>query len=424
MTFSSKWRSAAQRAPQDSIRRRASAAPPARRSLTSISCFIGGVECKGYDESMPQQSARVVVTGIGPITSIGIGRSAFWQATLAGRSGGARLTAPWSVAPRFGTLIGAPVRGFQAGDYGIAAREASLLDRVSQFALAGAKLALEDAGFAIVPGGVRGRAWEVAGVDPWRFGVILGTGIGGLTTIEESHRRWAEGPDRPMRRYDLPMLIPNAPPAQVAIRFGARGECKSVATACAAGTMSAGDAFRAIRDGEADVIITGGVDAVLCDADGWGMKGFDLLRAMSTRNDDPARASRPFDRDRDGFVLSEGAGIVILESLDHARARGAPIRAEIVSYAATCDAYHIVMLDPSADAMVHLLEETLGRAGLAPADVDYINAHGTSTQANDRTETQAIHRAFGQHAARLKVSATKSMTGHAIGASGGIELAA
>jgi 3-oxoacyl-[acyl-carrier-protein] synthase II len=368
---------------------------------------------------------RVVVTGLGPITSIGTGREGFWRASLEGRSGGIRLTQPWSVSPRFQTLIGAPVRDFDPAHHGISPREADLLDRVSQFAIAGARLALEDAGFTLTPGGGgRGRGLTVEGVDPGRLCTILGTGIGGLHTIEVSHRRWAENPDRSFGRYTLPMLIPNAPPAQVAIRFGARGECKAVATACASGTMSTGDAFRALRAGDADVAVTGGVDAVISDDDGWGMKGFDLLHAMSTRNDEPASASRPFDRERDGFLLSEGAGVVVLEREEHARARGARIYAEVLSYAANCDAWHIVMLDPSADTLVALLEQAVAGSGLSPREIGYVNAHGTSTQANDKAETTAIHRAFGAHAGSMLVSATKSMTGHAIGASGGIELAA
>jgi 3-oxoacyl-[acyl-carrier-protein] synthase II len=372
-----------------------------------------------------RSTPRVVVTGLGLVTSIGIGRAEFQEASLSGRSGGRALDFPWLVSgPRFTTRIGAPVTGFRASDFEIGEREADLLDPVSQYAIAGTLLALRDAGFTLSEGGSRGRGYRVVGIEPERLAVILGTGIGGLQTIEESHRRWNETPDSVMRRYYLPMLIPNAAAAQVAIRFEAKGECKAVATACASGTMAAGDAFRAIRAGDCDVAIAGGADAILSDRDGYGLKGFDLLRAMSTRNGDPARASRPFDAARDGFVLSEGAGILVLEREEFARARGARVYAEVLGYGTNCDAYHMLMLDPEARSIVRLMTELVRRAGIDPKDVGYINAHGTSTPSNDRTETLAIKRAFGDHAYDLLVSSTKSMTGHSIGAAGGIEAAA
>jgi len=367
---------------------------------------------------------RVVITGLGPITSIGICKGRFWQASLAGRSGGRRVDLPWMVPARFFTQVGAPVRDFDYQEFDITPREVDLLDRVSQYAIAGALMALKDAGFQLEPRDGRRHGYRVEGVCSERLAVILGTGIGGLATTEASHQRWTEGPERQMKRYFLPMLIPNAPAAQVAIRFGANGECKAVTTACAAGTMGAGDAFRAIRLGEADVVITGGVDGILSDHDGWGLKGFDLLRAMSARNDDPEHASRPFDRERDGFVLSEGAGMLILESEEFARARGARVYAEVCGYETNCDAYHIVMLEPEGRQLVRLMSGLLRKTGTSPSDVQYINAHGTSTQLNDKAETAAIREVFGKHADGLLVSSTKSMTGHAIGASGGIEAAA
>ncbi len=373
----------------------------------------------------PHDHERVVVTGLGLVTSIGLGREPFWEASVAGLSGGRALDFPWLVpGPRFATRFGAPVTGFCPADYEISAREAVLLDPASQFALAGSLMALRDAGFALAEGETRGKGYRLEGVEPERLAVILGTGIGGLQTIEESHRRWVEVPDAQLRRYSLPMLIPNAPAAQVAIRFGAKAECKAITTACASGTMATGDAFRALRAGECDVAITGGTDAILSDRDGYGLKGFDLLRAMSTRNEDPARASRPFDKTRDGFVLSEGAGILVLEREGFARARGARIYAEILGYATNSDAYHMLMLDPEVPSIVRLMQSILQRAGVSSAEVDYINAHGTATPANDRAETTAIRRAFGQHADELLVSSTKSMTGHSIGAAGGIEAAA
>lgn len=368
---------------------------------------------------------RVVITGLGLVTSIGIGRERFWEASLAGRSGGRALDFPWLAAGhRFSTRFGAPVTAFRPADYEIGGREADILDPGSQFAIAGSLMALRDAGFTLSKGGARGKGYRVESIAPERLAVILGTGIGGLQTTEESHRRWVEQPDCQLRRYSLPMLIPNAPAAQVAIRFGANGECKTITTACASATMATGDAFRSIRAGDCDMAITGGTDAILSDRDGYGLKGFDLLRAMSTRNEDPERASRPFDKMRDGFVLSEGAGILVVEREEFARARGARIYAEILGYSTNCDAYHILMPDPEARSIVRLMTDVLQRAGIGPKEVGYINAHGTSTPTNDRVETTAIKRAFGSHAYDLLVSSTKSMTGHPIGAAGGIEAAA
>jgi 3-oxoacyl-[acyl-carrier-protein] synthase II len=366
---------------------------------------------------------RVVVTGVGLITSIGVGKESFWKASLEGRSGGQLLEFPWADG-RFSTRVGAPVEGFSPADFEIAPREADLLDRVSQYALAGSLMALRDAGFQLQKGSGRRSPYVVSDVDPGRLAVIMGTGIGGLTTTESSHHQWVVNPGSPLKRYHLPMLMPNAPAAQVAIRFGAQGECKMVATACASGTMGTGDAFRAIRLGEADVVITGGVEALMPDHDGWSLKGFDMLKAMSTRNHDPERASRPFDRQRDGFVMSEGSGVLILEKESFARARGAHIYAEILGYEANCDAYHIVMLEPEGRQIVQLMAGLLQKTGVGAKEVGYINAHGTSTPLNDRAETACIRRVFGKHADDLLVSSTKSMTGHAIGASGGIEAAA
>jgi len=369
-------------------------------------------------------SPRAVITGLGLITSIGIGKDAFWEATLAGKSGGRKVEFPWMHPGRFNCQVGAPVLGFDHRDFDLRDREAALLDRVSAYAIAGALMALRDAGFELVAGNGKRQAYTVQGVPPERLAVILGTGIGGIATTEASHQWWTRDPDGQFKRYALPMIIPNAPPAQVAIRFSANGECKAVATACAAGTMAIGDAYRSILLGESDVIITGGVDAVLSGHDGWGMKGFDMLKAMSTRNHDPEHASRPFDRERDGFVLSEGGGVLILEREELARARGARIYAEIRGYETNCDAHHIVMIDPSGRQISRLMSELLRRTGTSPGDIQYINAHGTSTQLNDRTETACIRQVFGKHAADLLVSSTKSQTGHAIGGSGGIEAAA
>jgi 3-oxoacyl-[acyl-carrier-protein] synthase II len=367
---------------------------------------------------------RVAITGLGPITSIGIGKDAFWSAALAGRSGTRALEYPWNEPGKYNTAVGAPVLGFEPEAHGITAKNRRILDPVSCYALAGARLALKDAGLPVTENEDRKakNVWKMDGYPSRRVAVILGTGIGGLHTFEQSHTHWVERKSRTgAKRYFLPMIIPNAMAAQIAIWLGARAECKAIATACAAGTMAAGDAYRLIRDGEADMAITGGVDGTMSDFDGYCLMGFDLLKTVSTWPGDPARASRPFDRDRQGFVLGEGAGMLVLEEMEQAKARGARIYAELAGYHSTCDAHSMMQLAPEAEEIVRMMTELLEETETAPGDVDYINAHATSTQLNDPTETAAIRRTFGPHADRLLVTATKSMTGHAIGASGGIE---
>lgn len=370
--------------------------------------------------------SRVFITGLGPVTSIGIGRPAFWEGAVSGRSGGRRLEWPEPILATIGSRIGAPVTGFDPLAHGILAKDVDILDPASQFAIAGAQLALLDAGLPVtLVDRKRGRS-RVEGVDPARLSVVLGTGIGGITTTEESHTNWTTTYDRARcKRYSLPMLIPNAPAAQVAIRFGAEGECKAVTTACSSGTMAIGDAYRLLRDDEADVVITGGTEALLTQSEGYPLIGFDLLRTLTTRNDDPEHASRPFDRDRDGFLLGEGAGVLVLERAEFARARGAArVYCEIAGYATNCDAYSIMQLDPDGRRIADMLRALLRTSGLTTRDVGYLNAHGTSTIPNDRLETKVFREVFGADAGSLAVSSTKSMTGHAVGASGGIEAAA
>jgi len=367
-------------------------------------------------------SEQVVITGVGPVTSIGIGRKSYWQSAVDGKSGAVRLDWPEEILRTMATKIGAPVRGFDSTQYGVPAKNLDILDPVSQFALAGTWLALEDAGLTTTVVDRKKSRSQVEGVEPSRLAVILGTGIGGITTTEESHGRWISTLSKPRcKRYSLPMLIPNAPAAQTAIRYGAEGECKTITTACAAGTMAIGDAFRLLRSGEADVAITGGTEALLTGSTGYSLLGFDLLRTLSTRNDEPERASRPFDRDRDGFVMGEGAGILILERLEFAKARGARRYAEILSYEANCDAYSIIMLEPDGKKIADLFRQVVRKAGLEPKDIAYINAHGTSTIPNDRIESRVFKQVFGSHAGSLAISSTKSMIGHAMGASGAIE---
>ena len=366
--------------------------------------------------------SRVVITGVGPVTSIGIGKKEFWEGSLGGRSGARRLDWPGHILATCGSRIGAPVTGFDPVTFGVPAKDLEILDPASRFALAGTYLALADASLTTAALDVKKGRLRIEQADPERCAVVLGTGIGGITTTETSHARWSATYDRAgIKRYSLPMLMPNAASAQIAIHYGVRGECKTVATACAAGTMALGEAFRLLRDDEADLVIAGGSEALLSGSAGYALMGFDLLRTLSTRNDDPERASRPWDSGRDGMVLGEGAGILILEKMDFARARGARIYAEIASYATNCDAYSIMVLEPSGHRIVDLVRSVIARSSQEPADVDYINAHGTSTIPNDRIETRVFHEVFGAHAGSLKISSTKSMTGHAVGASGGIE---
>lgn len=368
---------------------------------------------------------RVLITGIGIVSPVGVGRKAFWEACLSGRSGAVRLDGEWVAETDLATKIACPVRDFDPGAAGIPARDASLLDRTSWFALGAALEAIRDAGCGTTPKEDARGEWIFSGADPTRVGTIVGSGIGGVTTLEISHASWREKRSKAaLKRYALPMLIPNAPAGEVAIRAGARAECKAIATACAAGTMSIGDGWRLLRDGEADLVLAGGAEGFAGDEDAYGLAGFDRLRTMSTRNDEPERASRPFDRDRDGFVLGEGAAILVLERESHAKARGVRPYAAIVGYASNCDARSMMQPDESGETIVALARAALDAAGRAPEDVEHVNAHGTSTVANDRTEARAFRLLFGARTGEVPVTAVKSMTGHGIAASGALETAA
>ena len=363
----------------------------------------------------------MVITGLGPVTSIGQRREPFWDAILAGRRGTRSLAG--SPAHRgFKSLVGAPVSEPTAEECRVTAKEATLLDPLTRMALAATALALDDAGLEAVETGDRRNTYEIPAIDRSRFGVIIGTGIGGLSTVEASHARHSRGENlRGTMRYSLPMLIPNAVPAQIAIKYRLGGECKVLGTACAAGSMAIGDAFRLIRDGELDAALAGGADRVLSTTNGYGFLGFDLLNTMSRRNDDPGHASRPFDADRDGFVIGDGAAVLVLEREAHARARGARIWARILGYGTTCDAHSMLQLEPSGDAIVRCMERAIHSADVSPTDIGYVNAHGTATRINDPTECRAIRRVFGNAVDDIRVNSTKAMTGHTIGASGGIE---
>lgn len=346
---------------------------------------------------------RVVVTGIGLVSPLGIGTEATWAGLVAGKSGAGPITR--FDAGAFPSRIACEVEGFDALDY-LDRREARKMDRFIHFALAAAQFAFDDAGFGM----------PVA--EPERFGVIVGSGIGGFGTIEREHRRLLEHGPRRISPFFVPAMVVNLASGQVSIRFGVKGPNTAPATACSAGAHAIGDAFRLIRYGYADAMIAGGAEATITPL---GIGGFAALRALSTRNDDPPTASRPFDRDRDGFVVGEGAGILILEERERALSRGVSPYAEVLGYGMSGDAFHITAPAEDGGGAVRVMRAALDDAGLPPSEVDAVNAHGTSTPLNDRIETAAIREVFGDHADRLAVSSTKSMTGHLLGGAGGLE---
>jgi 3-oxoacyl-[acyl-carrier-protein] synthase II len=347
---------------------------------------------------------RVVVTGIGLVTPLGIGLEKTWKALCAGESGIARIT---RFDPTdYPTQIAGEVKDFDPAAF-IEKKEIKKMDLFIHFAVGAAQLAAEDAGL------------KVTSENAERVGVYIGSGIGGLSSIETYHKVLQDkGPDR-VSPFFIPMTIINLASGQVAIRLGARGPNSCAVTACATGNNCIGDAFRLIQRGDADVMVAGGAEAAVTPL---GVAGFGAARALSRRNDEPTRASRPFDRDRDGFVLGEGAGVLVLEELEVATRRGARIYAEIVGYGMTADAYHITAPPDNGEGAVRCMELVIRDAGVAKEDIGYINAHGTSTFA-DKVETMAIKQVFGERAYRIPVSSTKSMTGHLLGAAGGIEAA-
>lgn len=349
---------------------------------------------------------RVAITGIGVVSPIGTGRDRFWASLVEGRSGVGPITRFDAAA--FTTRIAAEVRDFDPTAW-MDRKEARRNDRFVQFAYAAARMALEDGNFRLTP------------QNATRVGVLIGSGIGGAETWEEQHRNLIErGPGR-VSPFFIPMIIINMASGVVSILLGAKGPNNAVVTACATGGNAIGEAMRIIQRGEADAMVAGGSEATITPL---SLAGFCSMKAMSTRNDEPGKASRPFDAERDGFVMGEGAGIVLLENLALARVREAHIYGELVGYGMSGDAYHITQPDPDADGASRSIRNALGDAGLEPAAIDYVNAHGTSTPYNDKTETLAIKRVFGDHARKVPVSSTKSMTGHLLGAAGGVELIA
>jgi len=349
---------------------------------------------------------RVVITGMGVVSPVGTGLDTFWSALVNGVSGIRRITR--FDASHYRTRIAAEVADFVPENY-LDRKECRRMDRFTQFAVACAMMAVEDAGL------------DLTRVDKERTGVIFGSGIGGIETLEEQARvLFTRGPDR-VSPFFVPMMIGNMAAGQIAMALGFYGPNFTLVSACASSNHAIGDAFKIIQSGAADVVVTGGAEAAITPL---ALAGFCAMKATSTRNDEPARASRPFDAERDGFVMGEGAAVLVLESEEHARRRGARIYAEICGYGMSCDAYHITAPDPEGMGAARAMANALADAGLRPEYIDYINAHGTSTPLNDQVETVAIKRVFGDHAYRLAVSSTKSMTGHLLGAAGGLEAVA
>ena len=346
---------------------------------------------------------RVVITGVGPVTPVGIGKEEFWSNLVAGKSGIGPITQ--FDAEGFSVRIAAEVKNFAYTDF-IDRKEGKRMDRVNHLAVAAAKLAVEDAGL------------KMEEEDSLRCGVCVGSGIGGIHTFLEQSLKYGEKGPSKISPFFIPMEIPNMSAGQIAISLGFRGPNTAIVTACATGTNCIGDALRTIQYGDADVMLAGGAEAAVSPI---AIAGFANMKALSTNTEHPEKASRPFEKHRDGFVLGEGAGILVLEELEHAKARGARIYAELAGFAMNCDAYHITAPDPTGNTPAACMAQAVADAGLKPEDIDYINAHGTSTHRNDLGETLAFKKVFGAHAYKLAISSNKSMIGHLLGAAGGVE---
>jgi 3-oxoacyl-[acyl-carrier-protein] synthase II len=344
-----------------------------------------------------------VVTGIGLVSPLGIGTAPNWEALCAGRSGVSRITK--FDATGYAAQIAGEVKGFDPLQF-VEKKDVKKMDVFIQYAIAASQFAMDDSKLQVTP------------QNAARVGVFIASGIGGFTTIEREHKALLEGGPRKISPFFIPSAIINLAAGQVSIRFGAKGPNSATCTACTASAHAIGDAYEIIRRNDADAMIAGGSEAAVC---AMGVGGFAALRALSTRNEDPEKASRPFDKDRDGFVLGEGSGVIILEDLEHAKRRGAPIYAELVGYGMSADAFHITAPSDDGEGAQRVMGLAMKHAGIQPTQVDYVNAHGTSTPFNDKLETLAIKKCFGPHAEKLAVSSTKSMTGHLLGAAGGLE---
>ena len=351
---------------------------------------------------------RVVITGMGVVSPIGIGLDSFWSSLIEGKSGIKRIS---SLDPSdFYCQIGGEVNDFEPNSYFKTPKDARRADRYCQLAMASAKMAYEDAGIC------------EGSFDPYRFGCMIGSGIGGLSTLEKQHQNYLERGPTKVSPFLIPMMIANISSGLVSMEYGLSGPNMSIVTACATANHNIGEAWRMIRFGDADIFLAGGAEASIS---AMGLSGFGSMKALSSRNDEPEKASRPFDKERDGFVMSEGSGVVVIEELEHAKARGAEIYCELSGYGVSADAYHMTSPHPEGLGASHCMNNALNHAQVNAQDVDYINAHGTSTGLGDICETRAIKLSFGDKVNDgLLVSSTKSMTGHLLGAAGGVELAA
>jgi len=347
---------------------------------------------------------RVVITGLGPVTPIGIGKNKFWQSLIQGKCGIDRIS--YFDTEKYPTKIAAEVKDFDYTNY-ISIKEANRMDKSTQFSIVAAMLALEDSKLKITE------------KNSYSAGVIIGSGIGGIETFEKQHKILCEkGPGR-VSPFFVPMMISNISAGEIAIKIGAKGPNGVITTACASSTHALGIALKLLQRGDAQIIISGGTEAAISPM---ALAGFCKMRALSTQNDHPGSASKPFDKERDGFIMGEGAGILVLETLQHAKERNANIYAEIFGFGMTADSYHITAPAPEGEATAKAIEIALKDSKIKPSQIDYINAHGTSTPLNDKLETLAVKRVFGEHAYNLKISSNKSMTGHLLGASGGVEV--
>ncbi|HJX59931.1 MAG TPA: beta-ketoacyl-[acyl-carrier-protein] synthase family protein [Thermodesulfobacteriota bacterium] len=361
---------------------------------------------------------RVVVTGVGPVTPVGIGKEPYWESLVRGKTAFKRILFPDRDMSQYRCQIGAPIESFDLFQYIPRTKHSKHIGRTSQFAIAGTYLALKDAGFELEINHEGKGQYQLRGVDSFQIGVILGVGVEAMDLMEHYHERFLSRGPRGISPFALPNIYLSAITSHITEFFTLRGTSFALSTACASATHAMINSFLQIQGGQEDLMVTGGTDACLTP---YVFGGFDVLRAMSTRNDEPHRASRPFDRERDGFVMGEGSGVLVLEELKHALNRGAHIYGEVIGFGMTADAYHLTEPDPDGRALSKAIQCALQMEGVRPNEVDYINPHGTSTLLNDKGETKVIKDVFGKEAYQIPVSSTKSITGHLMGAAGGVE---
>jgi len=379
----------------------------------------------GKEMGVKNNNRRVVITGVGPVTPVGIGKESYWESLARGRSSFKRINFPDREMDQYRCQIGAPIEEFDLFQYVEKTKTSKYLARTCQFALAATSLALKDAGLELEKPDEgtethrrQGPQYQIKGIDPFEAGVILGIGVEAMEMVESYHEKFLAMKMRTLTPFGLPNIYLSSFPSNVAQCFYLQGTTYAVSTACASATHAMINSFIHIRGGREELMVTGGAEACLTP---YVFMGFDVLRAMSKRNEEPQKACRPFDRERDGFVMGEGAGILIFEELEHARKRGARIYAEVVGYGMTADAYHLTEPDPTGRALGRAIKDALEMAEVRPEDVDYINPHGTSTPLNDKIETKVIKDVFGKYAYNIPLSSTKSITGHLMGAAGGVE---